>query len=138
ARIEPVDGARVESARLQVGDETHELRLEPGHVAADLRIDSVPLWWPHTHGEPRLVPCRLELTVDGELLALDCGRVGFRQVEVDTEDGGVRLRVNGERVFCRGAVWTTADFLRLRARPDTLRAALVAARDGGANMLRVG
>lgn len=138
AGIEPIDGAKVESARLRVGDESHDLTIEPGRVAGDLRIHGAPLWWPHTHGAPRLSPCRLELTIGGTLYTLDCGRVGFRDVALDTSDNRVSLRVNGVPVFCRGAVWTTADILRLRASPEVLRAALVQARDAGANMLRVG
>ncbi|MFL5579965.1 MAG: glycoside hydrolase family 2 protein [Gemmatimonadaceae bacterium] len=143
ANVAPLAGAAIESARLRVGDDEHDLAVGDGGVTGDLRIPGVPLWWPHTHGAPRLLPCRLELTVrpsngTGSLLvALDCGRVGFREVSVES-DGEFRLRVNGAPVFCRGAVWTTADFLRLRARPETLRTALVAARDAGANMLRVG
>lgn len=142
AGIEPIGESQVESARLRVGGEAYELALEAGRVAGSLAIPGAPLWWPHTHGAPRLVACALELTVrtgaETTLLALDCGRAGFRDVKMDSSGGGVRLVVNGVPVFCRGAVWTTADFLRLRADAATLRAALVALRDAGANMLRVG
>src|SRR5207237_2847281 len=103
----------------------------------DLEIDK-PLWWPHTHGTPHLEACRLELRLGDEWITVDCGRVGFRDIRLDTEGGGVRFIVNGVPIFCRGACWTTLDILRLRGDSGSLRRALETARDAGANMLRVG
>ncbi len=65
-----------------------------------LELPDVELWWPHTHGTPRLH----DVTVDGEVV----GRVGFRTVENRSEDS-LDLWVNGVRVFARGAVWTPGD-----------------------------
>jgi beta-mannosidase len=66
-----------------------------------LELPDVELWWPHTHGTPRLH----DVVVDGEVV----GRVGFRTVENRSEDGSLDLWVNGVRIFCRGAVWTPGD-----------------------------
>ncbi len=63
-----------------------------------LEIEDAELWWPHTHGTPRLH----DVEHEGELVA----RVGFRTVENRSEIGSLDLWVNGVRVFCRGAVWT--------------------------------
>jgi beta-mannosidase len=65
-----------------------------------LEFPDVELWWPHTHGTPRLH----DVVVDGEVV----GRVGFRTVENRSADS-LDLWVNGVRVFCRGAVWTPGD-----------------------------
>ena len=70
-----------------------------------VEFPDVELWWPHTHGTPRLH----DVTVDGELL----GRVGFRTIENRSTDGSLDLWVNGVRVFCRGAVWTPGDLAAL-------------------------
>ena len=138
ARVEALDGATLERARLRVGEHTAELAIENGRVHGELDIADAPLWWPHTHGAPRRLDCRLELEADGQLVAHDCGPVGFKSVTVDGTGGQVRFAVNGVPVFCRGAVWTTADILRLRAAPERLRAILEGAREAGVNMLRIG
>jgi hypothetical protein len=56
----------------------------PGAMACTWKarrsIADVPLWWPHTHGEPRLVDCVLEIRVAGAWRSHDCGRVGFRSI----------------------------------------------------------
>jgi beta-mannosidase len=127
----------VDEARVVVGDATLPLDVNDRDVRGDLEIDK-PLWWPHTHGTPHLETCRLELRLGEEWLTVDCGRVGFRDIRLDTEGGSVRFLVNGVPVFCRGACWTTLDILRLRGDAASLRRALETARDSGANMLRVG
>jgi beta-mannosidase len=102
------------------------------------RIPDVPLWWPHTHGEPQLHPIVIDL--DGA--PLDCGRVGFRTVELDRERGdragdGFALRINGVPIFCRGALWMPLDPVSLDATRGDYRAAMTQVRDAGMNMLRV-
>jgi beta-mannosidase len=59
-------------------------------------------------------------------------------VTLDRDAGAVQFRINGVPVFCRGACWTPADFLRLHAEPQELRRTLELARDAGLNMIRVG
>jgi beta-mannosidase len=70
-----------------------------------LEIEDAELWWPHTHGTPRLH----DVEHEGELVA----RVGFRTVENRSESGSLDLWINGVRVFCRGAVWTPGDLAAL-------------------------
>ncbi len=105
-----------------------------GGFSGELRIPHVQRWWPHTHGVPTLYPVALEVE---KQQALDLGSTGFRTVEADTADGGFALRINGERVFCRGAVWITADLLTLGPGPLGYRHWLTLARDAGMNMIRV-
>ena len=90
----------------------------------EVRIADVQLWWPHTHGEPALYESSF-------------GPIGFRHVEVDNANGDFRLRVNGEAVFCRGAVWMPLDAASLRAAAQQYTAALGQVRAAGMNMLRV-
>ncbi|MBV8518597.1 MAG: glycoside hydrolase family 2 protein [Acidobacteria bacterium] len=114
------------------GDARAELHVDGERVTATLRIDAPRLWWPHTHGEPALYACRLELR-DGR--TIDCGSVGFRGVE---RDGDFGLRINGEPLFCRGACWTPLDVVSLNATRDDYARTLTLMRDAGANMIRVG
>ncbi|MEP1398191.1 MAG: glycoside hydrolase family 2 protein [Roseibium sp.] len=112
------------------------VRREDGSFAASLCPAGIDPWMPHTHGTPALY----EITVQAEDQRFGLGKTGFRRLEVDRgEDGtGFGLKVNGISVFCRGAVWTSADLLNLSGGPDTCRPLLEAARDAGMNMLRIG
>ncbi|MDB4933277.1 MAG: hypothetical protein JWP87_249 [Labilithrix sp.] len=108
---------------------TGENRFEGRVVVAD-----VARWWPHTHGEPALYQARLEAGA----IAVDLGKVGFREVSVDTSNDGFALHVNGARIFCRGACWTPLDPVALVASADESAAALAQAAAAGMNMVRVG
>ncbi len=125
----------LQKATLRVGDATSPLSLEPSEEGQVLLRGAVTLpnaarWWPHTHGAQPLHPVSIEL--DDEVLEL--GRTGFRTIELARDDGGFELRVNGERLFCRGACWLTADLLTLGGDPEPL---LRAARDAGMNLIRL-
>ncbi|WP_209000119.1 glycoside hydrolase family 2 protein [Pannonibacter tanglangensis] len=106
-----------------------------GQYAATLYLPDVAPWWPATHGTPHLH--EVTLRVAGHRHRL--GRTGFRRVEVDAGvDGqGFGLVVNGVPVFARGAVWTSADILRLASTPEALRPLLAAAAGAGMNLLRI-
>jgi beta-mannosidase len=116
-----------------------------GHGTAALRQDGddglhgtlllrdPPLWWPHTHGEPRTVA--VEAEVGGR--RLDLGHVGFRRLARRPHGEGFGLLVNGAPVFCRGAIWAGLDPADLPATREALLPALRRARDAGLNMLRV-
>ncbi|MFO1426565.1 MAG: hypothetical protein U1F11_06250 [Steroidobacteraceae bacterium] len=106
-----------------------------GRCQARLEVEAAEKWWPHTHGSPRLY--EVTVTAPGKA-AVPLGRVGFRTIELDTRDGGFTLRVNGERIFCRGACWTPMDPVTFRAQGESLARTLRQARDAGMNMLRVG
>lgn len=104
--------------------------------SAVLVLPDVEPWWPRTHGKPVLH----DVTLDwyGETVAL--GRTGFRHVEVDPDaDGeGFGLKVNGVPVFCRGAVWTTADIVGLPGGREDYRPWLEKATGANMNMIRIG
>ncbi|MEJ8476536.1 beta-mannosidase [Roseibium algae] len=118
------------------GLETLMVQKDYGRFHGALTIPNVTPWMPHTHGEPHLYG--VSVLVDGQ--AFDLGCTGFRSIEVDRgPDGkGFGLVVNGKPVFCRGAVWTSADLLNLSGSEATYRPLLELARDAGMNMLRIG
>ena len=110
-------------------------RITAHEFAGMVDIPKVPLWWPHTHGQPHLHPVKLLFGDE----ACDLGRVGFRSITVDRGADGAAfsIRINGEPVFCRGACWTTPDHVALPADAAHIRPWLEALRDAGANMVRV-
>lgn len=106
----------------------------PGLFTGELVLPGVALWWPHTHGDPRLHA--VEAEIGGH--RFDLGHVGFRAISSTRPfEEGLSLAVNGVPVFCRGSVWTPADLVGLSGDRDTLRPLLDLAREAGVNMLRV-
>jgi beta-mannosidase len=106
--------------------------------AGRFSFEGAALWWPHTHGPQPRSRLSVELELAGELpRILDFGQVGFRSLDVErgADGAGFALAVNGQRVFCRGACWTTSDLVGLGGRG--LHDALRLARAAGMNMLRV-
>ncbi len=113
-----------------------ELRRVGAHsLAGTLRVPDAQRWWPHTHGEPALY--RVQAEVGGH--AIPCGQTGFRTIteDRDGEPGAFALRVNGERVFCRGACVSSHDLPGLADTDEAVASWLQLARDAGANMVRV-
>ncbi|WJH41542.1 glycoside hydrolase family 2 protein [Aliirhizobium terrae] len=106
-----------------------------GLYSAELHLPGIKPWWPHTHGEAVLH--EVTLRIDGRDMPL--ARTGFRSVEVDRGADGndFAVLVNGEKVFCRGAVWTSADIVRLPGNRASYEPWLRLAKEAGMNMIRV-
>ena len=106
-----------------------------GHLQGELIIDAVEPWWPHTHGQPTLYPVQLQWAG-----GVDAVRVGFRRVEIDRGVDGrdFTVKINGERIFCRGACWSSADIVGMSHSRDAYLPWLKAMRDANMNMVRVG
>lgn len=111
-------------------------RTEAGDWQAELSLPDIEPWWPATHGTPVLHA--VTLLVDG--VAHELGRTGFRHIAIDRgADGeGFALHVNGEEIFCRGAVWTCADIVDLPGDRAAYEPFLRKAADAGMNMIRIG
>lgn len=133
---------RPASARLRVGDWVQELSVMPSgdkawRIDGEMHCPQARPWWPHSHGEPQLYPVSLELTSEHGSECFDLGKTGFRSLRLAHEGDDFFIEVNGTRVFCRGACWTTTDVLRLTGSEASTREALLLARDAGMNMLRI-
>jgi beta-mannosidase len=144
-RLRPLAPAQL-PARLMVtlegrdGSYCQEITAEPGQAQGASARGSIVVpgaepWWPHTHGRPALYTVR----IGTEHADVYRGRVGFRRLEAaaDLVRDGLDLRINGERVFARGAVWTPLDLRSPHAEEDVLRPVLARMVDAGMNMLRV-
>ena len=124
-------------ARIACGG--HEAPLCPGADGiwrGRLDIPNIAAWWPRTHGKPALH--------EAEILSgphrLSIGPVGFRRITVEHGSDGkdFALRVNGERIFCRGAVWTSADVVSLPGTAESYAPWLAKAAEANMNMIRIG
>jgi beta-mannosidase len=141
ATIDMLGNAKLQQAQMQIGEQMYPVTMQGStcvSLHADLIIPDVPLWWPHTHGEPALLSCQLQLLLSDRAITIDCGSIGFKDLRLNRDDGRVQFIINGVPVFCRGACWTTDDFIALHGDPQQLRRTLALARDAGLNMLRVG
>jgi beta-mannosidase len=145
ARLRGLSSAQL-PARLTVtlegrdGGHSGELTVQPGSALdatarGSIVVPGAEPWWPHTHGRPALYAVRIG-TEHGDLYR---GRVGFRRLEAaaDLLRDGLDLRINGQRVFARGAVWTPLDLRSPYAEEDVLRPVLERVVAAGMNMLRV-
>lgn len=101
-----------------------------------LILPDIEPWWPATHGNPTLFD--VDLNIDGRSHFL--GKTGFRRIEIDkgTDGKGFGLKINGHQVFCRGAVWTSADIVRLPGDHADYEPWLRLAAEAGMNMIRIG
>lgn len=107
---------------------------------AELTIEEVALWWPHTHGEAALYTAELRVNAVGLSAAIvfDLGVVGFRSIHLQREQGAFSLQINGVPVFCRGACWSPLDPVTLDVAAELYTPAIAQVRAAGMNMLRVG
>lgn len=103
---------------------------ESGSIPA-FEVAKAQLWWPRGRGEQRRYDVLIELLADGDVVDSLTRQVGFRSVEVDTSEaeGGhlFAIKVNGERLWIRGANWipddpfpTRVDAARYRQRLDDM------------------
>ena len=118
------------------GEKAAAIRQADGDWLVELTLPGIEPWWPHTHGAPTLHDIRIET----EARTFDLSRTGFRRIEVDhgADGRGFGLKINGVYVFCRGAVWTSADIVTLPCDRDSYRPLLDLAVEAGMNMLRIG
>jgi len=120
-----------------------ELELVAGaeHLEAsgELAVADVARWWPHTHGDPSLYGLTLHVQAGEETLSVDCGRIGFRELDggEHLEKDGLALTVNGVGVFVRGAVWTPLEASGPPPSRAQLRSLLETMRAAGMNMVRI-
>ncbi|HEY1931597.1 MAG TPA: glycoside hydrolase family 2 protein [Acetobacteraceae bacterium] len=122
-------------AIVEVGGHAGRLHRQNSSVLiGEITLPDIEPWWPHTHGAPALHRATLRL---GDTLH-ELGDIGFRHIEAHRDDDGFAVSINNEPVFCRGACWTTPDIVALPADAAAYRPWLVAMRDAGMNMVRVG
>lgn len=109
----------------------------------EIRIKDAKLWWPRGYGESPLYSLEVRLlSPDGKILDSKTRKVGLRTVALERSDvfkngdkGKFEFRVNGRKIYIKGANWTPLDALHSRD-PHHLQRALEMAADLNCNMLR--
>lgn len=110
--------------------------LACGRFEFVLDISQPYLWFPWTHGIPRLYRAVLSLEGDG-LPAQELTQVfGIRSVEVQIDAHTCNWRLNGRRIFPRGSNYVS-DFYLDRVTQKQMSRDLLLARDANLDLLRV-
>ena len=149
-KLVATDGPRVEyvySAQEFNDDFTHctltvTAELSDGSkVEKKFEIDDPPLWWPNGAGEQRFYTAELE--VNGEKIVK---KIGLRKLEVlneksvsksGKEELSLVFRVNGRRIFMKGANWIPCSAYENEQTPGRYRDLLESAKSAHMNMIRV-
>lgn len=120
------------------------ISFSPGEtIHAPIHVDAPRLWWPVGHGEQPLYTLRVTLRSNDTLLDRVEKRIGLRSVELKTTsdntpaDPTFQFRINGKRIYCKGANWIPDDCFPHRVTPDRYRQRITQAREANMNMLRV-
>lgn len=131
------------NAQLRIGKCTFDLVIHINNdnsvrLTTSGKISEDDCWWPHAHGSPTLLACKITLEQNNSRTEFDLGLRGFKQLHLNRHNNLVEIQVNKKVIFCRGACWTNADIETLTGTKENLRRSLELARDAGMNMLRVG
>ncbi len=110
-----------------------ELAAGTRRQALEFTVPQPRLWWPWDHGRPDLYRLAVEVWDGDQLLDSRSETVGLRRLELD----GWTLRLNGQRIYARGANWVPADVLPGRVTEGDYYALLSLARQAHMNLLRV-
>lgn len=133
-RILDRDGQCVASAAQPLNGSAAVLRLT---------VPRAHLWWCNGMGTPYLYDVQVTLyAADGQMLDEQCQRLGLRTIALEEpplENGesGFVFRLNGERVFCKGANHVPCDCLPGRITPEREQRLIGLAQHAHMNMLRV-
>ena len=103
-------------------------------------IDNPPLWWPNGAGEQKFYTA--EFDVNGEKVVK---KIGLRKVEVLNEktvnngkdELSLVFRVNGRRLFMKGANWIPCSAYENEQTPERYAQLIESARKAHMNMIRV-
>ncbi|MES1146799.1 MAG: glycoside hydrolase family 2 protein [Solimonas sp.] len=131
-----LSGTSSASVQLECAGSIVTLKPESDELTGSLTVEHITPWWPHTHGVPQLYPVAIKIGNQ----CIDLGRVGFRRIEVDhgADGNSFTLKINGVRVFCRGACWTNAGIAGLSGDREAYLPWLQLMKDANMNMVRIG
>ena len=116
-----------------VVEQPAELDAGAGRTDLELQVPQPHLWWPWDQGSPDLYRLTVNVSDGDRCLDSLVQTVGLREVELD----GWTLRINGRRVYARGANWVPANVLPGQVDEEDYRALLSLARQANMNMVRV-
>ncbi|MDR1937674.1 MAG: glycoside hydrolase family 2 protein [Tannerellaceae bacterium] len=110
-------------------------------VETDLVIQNPRLWWSNGLGEPFLYPFTATVSIGGQTADSRTERIGLRDLKVIREKDAAGhtfyFRLNGVKVFAKGANYIPQDNFLPRVTPERHQKTLMDAVNANMNMLRV-
>lgn len=142
-----VEAAAAWSGRIRIGTGDmsweQEVELEPGlqTITLDMQIAEPRLWWCSGLGEPSMYSFHAALLQDEEIVSERSVRTGLRQIELvrekDEAGASFYFRLNGVRVFIKGANHIPNDSFTTEVTRERYRHEIASAAESNMNMLRV-
>jgi beta-mannosidase len=142
-----------------VGNDSREIEIEielyNQKRNVELNIDSVttkrkevffledpPLWWPHNHGKPNLLPYSISIKENEKIIDHVESRFGVRTVELvqDTKQNGGKsfyFKINDKPIFLKGMNWTPSDAIYARITDERIEKLIDTVLKSNINSLRV-
>jgi hypothetical protein len=115
------------------GGAAKTVRLTPAEFPA-LHLEHPKLWWPVGYGKPNLYPVKIQFVVGSEVSDTKAFETGVREFTY-SEDGGLKMWINGRRFIARGGNWGFAESM-LRYRQREYDTAMELHRDEHFDMVR--
>ncbi len=106
------------------------------YAQAHVIVSDPRLWWPAGAGEQHLYALTVSARIARQSVARSI-KWGMRTVELDAAEDRFALRVNGKRLFAKGANWVPADSIYARIKPAKYEALLQEAVNANFNILRI-
>ena len=131
------------SCTVKVLDNEKEIFLTKGYnaVAIDFTIAEPKLWWPNGLGEAHLYDIPVQVLSGGQVIDSLNQRLGIRTIELvqafDSTGRSFYFKVNGTKVFAKGANWSPLSSFPSAVADSTYRNRNKAVKDANMNMLRV-
>ena len=113
-----------------------------GKFSASVKISDVELWWPVGYGNQPLYDFEIQLLdSQGSLLEIVPKKLGFRSVELVSELDKIgrnfEIKVNGTRIWVRGANWIPDHTSLNQITASSYRKRIADAKDANMNLLRI-
>lgn len=128
---------------IQINKEKYQIKLNPEDSLIEFpyEIEYPKLWWPNGWGEPHLQLIYIQILQNGISLDQQTEKIGLRTVELIQEKDSIGtsfyFKVNGKRVFIKGANYIPQSNFLPSVTEDDYRKIIADAKASHMNMLRV-
>jgi len=105
-------------------------------------LENPPLWWPHNHGNPNLLPYSVTIKENNKIIDRHENKFGVRKVELVQEsksNGGKSFyfKINDKPIFLKGMNWTPSDAIYARITDERTEKLIETAANSNINAFRV-